>query len=879
LGKYAGAVSSVPPTPPAIVTDSGVAISEPGNYVGNVYVQDLKASIDDNNNIAGTFTVKNSDTLPIGNLRYEVQLLETGPQLKTGEIVLDNSIAFDTSVQPELFALESNESQTKSFSYQAPNVPKGSYRLRIQILTSNDRPLGWDTIDISVSKDGVYPLLGIIGVNVHATDPVTNVTRDVWQAGQGVNVDPEQSFSVTIKAKNDSKESISGKLIMDVSKVLTSNGDKKDKKDVKELTIKGNSEETFDVPVQAMSAPGVYVGTIALYNDQGQRISAVAEFRYVVKGKSASVISAKIKNIKESSVEVEFAVVGSADRSTKFEGTVEASIIEEGNVCGKISTKVELSLMPSAGTAFISTIDCQFKSSQLSVKVISDNGDVLDDYKLALTNLPVKGQKTLVSNNINSNTGKSENPKAKTASIVIILAVIFVLIAIIVSVVLYKKKKTNSVTTIIGILLFAAVLVAFNGGVKNAKAGIRWNVNLHNDGLGWFSVTINKPQHQGTYAPGVAVPFESALYWYACGNSNTDLRFSVYTKNGANNFPSSSNPATWPGSGWAAALSEYSRSYHCWRCNENWYSNYYTYTGLLSLAAPSSSIMSRAFYYSYMPPDNWYVGYNLIDMTYVNFPVNPTCNLTTPASTYINTPVNYSCTGCGGSASWWSGTTSLGSGGALSTQFSTVGSKTIKLKNIVATLTGNVTQTVNCPTVTVSQRPAISCSVLDLGGGQKKFTAINAVNPTWTLHSPVPSPTPQALSQSGNQAVFVAPIFQSPAQNTYKYDVTSPQTSGTGSCSVTVDAVAYPDVSCGTPVSIYAGQTHTFNIQGGDPSAILSWSSVANLTFNNANKTSATFTAPNVSRDYTFNVTDNVTDDDCEITVKTKSVLPNFREL
>ena len=87
------------------------------------------------------------------------------------------------------------------------------------------------------------------------------------------------------------------------------------------VTLTTGETRSLEIPVTAAIEPGAYRVLVMLADEQGASVSSVAEFRYVVRGISASLVQHELTEVGTragETVSVEFVVVGAADRETTF---------------------------------------------------------------------------------------------------------------------------------------------------------------------------------------------------------------------------------------------------------------------------------------------------------------------------------------------------------------------------------------------------------------------------------------------------------------------------------------------------------------------------------------------------------------------------------
>lgn len=347
----------------------------------NVSVQDVAVTANDTSSATGTFKVTNNDPHYIGNLTFDYLILGPSPELKAGELVLDNAPIYTQIPSGSELALSPNEEKDFPFSLtKIPTLPKGSYRLRIQLKTQDDRRLGWSDAEVTLGND--LAAFGVIkggAVEVESVDPATNEKRSVWLPFEGVNVDPGQSINLKANVQAIGANDLNGVVILNVRKGLLQTSEP-EKVTGPTVAIPASTTQEISIPITAPSAPGVYEISGFVSDSQGSIVSSTAIYRLVVKGQSASIIRATIDKPATRANEtatVAFSVVGSADRLGDATGTLEVAILSDGIIVGETTSTVQLTSAPTDGIASVQLKQNVSGTLGLRVTIKDKDGNVL----------------------------------------------------------------------------------------------------------------------------------------------------------------------------------------------------------------------------------------------------------------------------------------------------------------------------------------------------------------------------------------------------------------------------------------------------------------------------------------------------------------------
>jgi len=403
--------------------DTSNSYSPPSVFVTKINLEPQK----DNEKLDGKFTIWNSEKQVISGLLYRIDFLDPLPQTdqNSGDIQ-DTAAIYDRYVSNEPFYLIPNERKEISFSYDLPNVPSGKYRIEITATNSLGRDMGWWDADVQITDKNIS-FLRIITGPVHLPE---FPDRDI-PSQAGPNVNPKSSFSVNIKAVNDGKNAIKALPIMDLYEFDVARG--------KLSTIKGNefslnSQKTKDIsfPVTASEKPAVYYGILYLTDPvSGKVISNLTEYRWVVRGIHAEIISQRVNTFvtkKGEKMDLRVDMVGPADAETKVKTKLTVQILDQGGLVGETTVGgLELSDAVLSGNGLIELKrDLQDKAIISLTLNNEKNGSELDQIQMSLEGYE-NIKKTTVMNKKN----------------LLYSGIVMILVAIAVSIALSKRTKTS----------------------------------------------------------------------------------------------------------------------------------------------------------------------------------------------------------------------------------------------------------------------------------------------------------------------------------------------------------------------------------------------------------------------------------------------------
>ena len=190
------------------------------NPVPLAYVSDIQENVSLSNMITGRFVATSGEASGLGDIQYEILLLQPLPKTEVNAFVIDDGAVYDRLLVKEPFSLLAKEKKTVSFTYQPPQLPGGIYRLRIQLLTSNDRRLGWADSLVELTGEAAFATIETDAVLVHSVDPVTGETKDIWDPLEGPNIAPAAPLKLRLFATNTSAKPLSGTVNIETQRLL-----------------------------------------------------------------------------------------------------------------------------------------------------------------------------------------------------------------------------------------------------------------------------------------------------------------------------------------------------------------------------------------------------------------------------------------------------------------------------------------------------------------------------------------------------------------------------------------------------------------------------------------------------------------------------------
>jgi len=310
--------------------DTSNSYSPPAVFVTKINL----APQENNKKLEGKFTIWNSEKQIISGLLYRIDFLDPLPKSdQNSSDIQDTAIIYDRYVSSDPFYLMPEESKEISFSYNLPNVPTGKYRIEITATNSLGRDMGWWDADVQITEKNISFLKIITGPLRLPEFP----DRDI-PAQAGPNVNPGSSFSVNIKAVNEDKNTIKALPVMDLYEFDIARGKLSTTKGVI-VSIGSQKVKDISFPIVASDKPTVYYGILYLTDPvSGKVISNLTEYRWVVRGVHAEIISQRVYAFvtkKGEKMNLSVDIVGPADAETKVKTNLTIQITDQNGLVGE----------------------------------------------------------------------------------------------------------------------------------------------------------------------------------------------------------------------------------------------------------------------------------------------------------------------------------------------------------------------------------------------------------------------------------------------------------------------------------------------------------------------------------------------------------------
>ena len=622
-----------------------------------VYVENVNATVTDHA-LSATFDAQNSEAGSVGNIVYDAQIIHALPKGDGNTLYADDPLVYDQfTPQQTPFDLSAGAKKSISFSYTLPNIPTGDYRLRVRLSTTNDRELSWNDIPITITSVGTdaYGVMDSMSIDVAATDPISNKTGTTWAPRSGPNVKSGSGIALQAVLSNPSKTSLSGVLAIATNRSLYSN-EKQIINTGASVTVASGADKSLSIPITAQDVPGAYRVLVFLQNaSTGQRISGIAEYRYVVQGVSATVVSSVLRDLptaKDGVSTVDFTIAGSADRLQKIQGTLDVTLSDDNGIAGNVSNAFTIDgAIPLQGTASIPLQRDLCGTPSVTLVVHNTDGAVLD----TLTNpYPARA---IACKNATSSVQPVAPASHMNWTIIILSAVALIaLVATFFSVRIFRKKPTIPLSLLIVVMATAGLLYSNVFTPFVHANGIQYISYIGNQGVAGQNsdptLTVASPAHDSTVANG-PIYYSSKYTWINCGNdpaagvlqvytptvpgAYTDATFNTksnfYTNNYVDPNAYQHNSATWT----KLITNSYSRNKNCFRCDSRPRETV-ALSGNITPAGMAPGITTTLW----TAGTNWgWIGAQLFDYTVVHVKPNPTPTPTptpTPSTTPTATP-------------------------------------------------------------------------------------------------------------------------------------------------------------------------------------------------------------------------------------------------
>ncbi len=334
----------------------------------SVFVDEMQVSQQEDA-VNGTFGVINENAEIVGNLRYRVELYGDMPGVDpTG----NPAVLYSVTEATELPALAPGERMTEDFTASLAGIPDGSYQLRVQLVHGRGRLLGWHNKMIVV-RNGAPAYVGLYGASITLPEFDKSVA-----ALTGPNVDPKGSFTITALTENTAK---TARTLTPRLRLYPMDFSEKAVEDMNFAPVAiVPGESTFDLTLTAPEKSGVYAGTLELMDGETV-VSSIGEYRIVVRGMDADVLSSRLANGVSKEGDTAFVRidhVGPSDAETRGTGLLNIDISDAKGVAGMVTIPgVPLSDGVAQGTAQVTLNRDIEGDARLTVRILAEDGTLL----------------------------------------------------------------------------------------------------------------------------------------------------------------------------------------------------------------------------------------------------------------------------------------------------------------------------------------------------------------------------------------------------------------------------------------------------------------------------------------------------------------------
>lgn len=476
-----------------------------------IYVTDL-AVTQKGAKVTGEFTVSNKGEDLIGGLMYTIEVLGTN----------EETLYARTPVR-EQFALRPGEEVRLPIAYKLPSLPAGAARLRIQIVTSDGRYLGWMDQSITGGTSSIITLKeGGIQSSEYANQTLEPLT--------GPNVSADSAFALSVVAKNDGNKAVTLTPTIEVYAFDASRSEATVQHS-EAVTLNVGEERSLSIPVVSMDKPGTYSALLSLRDAKGNTVSSLVEYRWVVRGVSADILPPHVRALGTKAGEqaiIDIAVVGAPDAETRFEGYTTVQLLDNNGLLAEAKSSSILLTDGVASSTTRLTLKRDIAGTPVLRVTLSDaKGAVLTERSITLPATAVSSTSSLIN-------WKGLGMIGGGAAVLALLALGL----------LFGLRSKRVV--LFSSLQSVAMLVLFLAGSGTAFGAISNGVEVvtaadisvwHNviSGRPLIMMFINAPIHDaptGTYLQS-AVPFQYRVSYAVCANRTSVARvIARYDKNG-----------------------------------------------------------------------------------------------------------------------------------------------------------------------------------------------------------------------------------------------------------------------------------------------------------------------------------------------------------
>ncbi len=412
--------------------------------------------------ITGSFIIQNQSSQAVSDLRYKMRLFEK-PIGDTGKGMIDNTprVPIDTQVSSEVISLNYLEEKTINFSYTVPqNLISEEHLFMIELDQATGNMLNWETAKINITN-GSNKYISI-------SDSAVIVDNQKYGAQEGVNIDLGKNVQAYLKFNNSTGlTNFKTQTVVYYRDPLLN----KITEETKDLTVKkGENEITFDLP-KIDKPGGSYLAVVKLLDSASNfPLSSEAEFRWVVKGVSAKILSVTLDSFHkdEQSKILPFLInyTGPADNSDGGQGILSVEIKDSDFFSVSASEVIYLTGIKNKRIN-IDLSKLKNISNLTAFVKIEKNGDILDEYSFIIKpDIYTKFTEENLSSEIQSEKSFFSVINFKK----IALGISFIILVLALVLIIIKRKKDQIATWILLLAIFSvSIMFGLNVNKDNSN--------------------------------------------------------------------------------------------------------------------------------------------------------------------------------------------------------------------------------------------------------------------------------------------------------------------------------------------------------------------------------------------------------------------------
>jgi hypothetical protein len=479
--------------------------------------------------VKGSFHVLNQAEDILGDIKYRFEILSPLQKGDGKEVVIaDAPNVYTQIVSTDTFAFIPNEERDIPFSYTIPSLPSGEYRVRIQLITTQGKELGWNDEVVQVTGGSLA-----FATLTHGPIKVPTFKNEVIPPTFGVAVPGASSITLTAQAENVTDTALSATPMLDIYTYgLT--GKKVSSIPGAAITIAPKKTQQISIPVKTETLPGVYYAVLTLQAPQGVQASSLTDYRWIVQGESAHIISARIAKLatrQGEKVVVNVDYAGPADAKTTIKGRIAISVLDQQGTAGTLEVPTEITFRDAieSGEAKVTLSRDLVGAPGLQVTLTDLSGKLLDTYMVSIPLTQQQLDSAMGVSPVEDSASPSAVPEVfspKKKMVMIVLAGLLVVLLAVYAV--WKRRSMSAVIpSLFLLLLLGGGLAAFpaitEAGIRvvfpktGSEVGDEWK-SLHNYIVEIF---VNKPIHNATYAKE-SVPLDFRVVY---GTSNSSVAY------------------------------------------------------------------------------------------------------------------------------------------------------------------------------------------------------------------------------------------------------------------------------------------------------------------------------------------------------------------